>query len=338
MLIKYLFKYISKGADRVKYTIQKQVNADVASSSVPTAAHERATNHDCRPINEVHNYLDGRYICPHEAAWRILDFHIHHRYPPVQVLIVHEENMQQLVFNGDSFIPEVLSNSYASTTTLLGWFESNSRDPQVSNPLLLWNNACDRMKDDYLHSLSAEVPDKAVTSMAGIVEQQLLYDLDDMLRSAVPSKSMRDFGLTVPSVDVTGVLRNRLLLEEMSYDKERLRKQHSDLLPKLNRHQRLVYNNVVSSIENNKQVLIFVYGHGGTGKTFLWTTILSYLRSMGKIALAVAASGIASLLLPSGTTAHSRFKLPIDLNNKKSCDIKKHTFLGDLLQRTTLIL
>lgn len=107
MLIKYLFKYISKGADRVKCTIQKQGNVDVASSSVSTAAHERATNHDCRPINEVHNYLDGRYICPHEAAWRILDFHIHHRYPPVQVLTVHEENMQQLVFNGDSSIPEV---------------------------------------------------------------------------------------------------------------------------------------------------------------------------------------------------------------------------------------
>ncbi|CAI9260840.1 unnamed protein product [Lactuca saligna] len=30
-----------------------------------------------------------------------------------------------------------------------------------------------------------------------------------------------------------------------------------------------MYNNVVSSIDNNKQVLIFVYGHGGTGKTFL---------------------------------------------------------------------
>ncbi|XP_023739552.1 uncharacterized protein LOC111887620 [Lactuca sativa] len=366
--------------------------------------------------------------------------------------------MQQLVFHGDNSILEVLSNPYASITTLLGWFESNSRDLQghdltyldypknykwdksskswgrrvyesskmvgrlvfvhptsgelfylrmllchqkgctsfedlrtvagtvyttfraacnalrligddiewltcfteastwantsqlrslfyhlllfceVSNPLLLWNTACDRMKDDYLHTMRAEVPDKTITSAAGIVEQQLLHDLDDTLRSAVPSKSMADFGLPVPSANVIGVLRNRLLLEEMSYDREGLLKQHNDLLPKLNNDQRPVYNKVVTSIENEKQILIFVYGHGGTGKTFLWTTILSYLRSIGKIVLAVAASGITSLLLPSGTTAHSRFKIPIDLNNKKSCDIKKRTFLGDLMQRTTLII
>ncbi|GJR01918.1 DNA helicase [Tanacetum coccineum] len=46
--------------------------------------------------------------------------------------------------------------------------------------------------------------------------------------------------------------------------------------------------------------LIFVYGHGGTGKTFLWKTIISTLRSEGKIVLAVASSDIASMLLLSG--------------------------------------
>ncbi|GKD55321.1 DNA helicase [Tanacetum coccineum] len=39
---------------------------------------------------------------------------------------------------------------------------------------------------------------------------------------------------------------------------------------------------------------------------FLWKTILSSLRSQGKIVLAVASSGIASLLLPARGTAHSR--------------------------------
>ncbi|KAL7584151.1 uncharacterized protein LOC111912705 [Lactuca sativa] len=185
---------------------------------------------------------------------------------------------------------------------------------EISSPLLLWNTTCDRMKDDYLHTLRAELPNKTVTFAAGIVEQQLLHDLDDTLRSAIPSKSMADFGLPVPSVD------------------------HNDLLPKLNRDQLSTYNKVIASIENKKQALIFVYGHGGTRKTFLWTNILSYLRSIRKIALAVAASGIASLLLPSGTATHSRFKIPIDLNDKKSCDIKKRTFLGDLMQRTTLII
>lgn len=148
---------------------------------------------------------------------------------------------------------------------------------------------------------------------------------------------MAVFGLPVPSDRMHSVLENHLLLEEMRYDRDALKRQHDNLLLKLNSDQLSVYKTVVDSIENRKQILMFVYGHGGTGKTFLWTTIISYLRSIGKIVLAVAASGIASLLLPSGTTAHSRFKIPIDLTDKKSCDIKKQTFLSDLLQRTLLI-
>nr|GEZ74643.1 DNA helicase [Tanacetum cinerariifolium] len=84
--------------------------------------------------------------------------------------------------------------------------------------------------------------------------------------------------------------------------------------------------------------LIFVYGHGGTGKTFLWKTIISSLRSEGKIVLAVASSGIASLLLPSGRIAHSRFKLPLELTEESLCGITKYTQLGKLLADIDLII
>lgn len=65
---------------------------------------------------------------------------------------------------------------------------------------------------------------------------------------------MVDFGLPlpVPSMDMIAVLRNQLLLEEMSYDKEALLKHHNDLLPKLNGDQRSVYNKVVTSIQDKK--------------------------------------------------------------------------------------
>ena len=209
---------------------------------------------------------------------------------------------------------------------------------EVSSPQLLWECACDKMKDDYLYSIKREMPDRGLNSVADIVHQQLLSDLDHTLRSSVPPKSMAAFGLPVPSNDIHGILQNRLLLEEMSYDKEALQREHDNMLPMLNSEQLSVYNSVISSIKNNEQILVFVYGHGGTGKTFLWRTIISHIRSKGKIVLAVAASGIASLLLPSGKTAHSRFKIRIDLTDKKSCDIKKRTSLADLLQRTSLII
>ncbi|GKB67063.1 DNA helicase [Tanacetum coccineum] len=65
---------------------------------------------------------------------------------------------------------------------------------------------------------------------------------------------------------------------------------------------------------------------------------LCTLRSEEKIVLAVASSGIASLLLPSGRTAHSRFKLPLELTEESLCRITKNSHLGKLLANTDLII
>ena len=54
-----------------------------------------------------------------------------------------------------------------------------------------------------------------------------------------------------------------------------------------------------------------VDGPGGTGKTHLYKKVLHYCQMMGKIAVAVAMSGIAALLLPGGRTVDSRFRLPV---------------------------
>ncbi len=51
--------------------------------------------------------------------------------------------------------------------------------------------------------------------------------------------------------------------------------------------------------------LFFVDGPGGTGKTFLYNLILGRVRCERRIALVVASSGIAALLLDGGRTAHS---------------------------------
>ena len=80
---------------------------------------------------------------------------------------------------------------------------------------------------------------------------------------------------------------------------------------------------MIGSVATGEGGMYFVYGHGGTGKTFLWSTIISKLRSEGQIVLAVASSGIASLLIDGGRTAHSRFKIPIDVNESSTCEIKK---------------
>jgi hypothetical protein len=75
------------------------------------------------------------------------------------------------------------------------------------------------------------------------------------------------------------------------------------------------------------------------GKTFLWHTIINWLRLDGLIVLTVASSGIASLLLSGGHTTHSRFKIPLTVSDTSLCEIKKNkkTNLARLVEMTSLI-
>ena len=84
--------------------------------------------------------------------------------------------------------------------------------------------------------------------------------------------------------------------------------------------------------------MFFVYGHGGTGKTYLYRTILVVVRSKGKIALEVASLSIVALLLPSGRKTHSRFHIPINVNDKSTSEIKQKTQTVELLLKTNIIL
>jgi hypothetical protein len=52
----------------------------------------------------------------------------------------------------------------------------------------------------------------------------------------------------------------------------------------------------------------------------------------------VASSGVASLLLPEGRTTHSRFKIPCDLDDTSTCNIKRGTMLAKLIKSTSLII
>jgi ATP-dependent DNA helicase PIF1 len=84
--------------------------------------------------------------------------------------------------------------------------------------------------------------------------------------------------------------------------------------------------------------MFFVYGYGGTGKTYLYKTMTACLRSEGKIVLNVASSGIAALLLDGGRIAHSRFAIPINMNEESMCSIAGDSDLADLLRKTSLII
>ncbi|XP_020970325.1 uncharacterized protein LOC107621065 [Arachis ipaensis] len=94
----------------------------------------------------------------------------------------------------------------------------------------------------------------------------------------------------------------------------------------------------MNAVESQHRRMFFLYGHGGTGKTFLWKTLASALRSKGQIVLTVASTGIASLLLPEGRAAHSRFAIPLTPDEFSTCNIKQGSPLAELIVRVKLII
>ncbi len=107
---------------------------------------------------------------------------------------------------------------------------------------------------------------------------------------------------------------------------------------RLNGDQRNAYETILNVVTNKEGKLFFVYDSGGIGKTFVWTTVLSWLQGQGKIMLAVASSRIASLLFLGGRTAHSRFKIPIDLHDESTCNITQQMKMAKLVCKADLII
>jgi len=106
-------------------------------------------------------------------------------------------------------------------------------------------------------------------------------------------------------------------------------------VPQLNLEQRVVYDNVMAIVDRRA---FFVDGLGSTGKTFLYSCLLSTVRAQGRVVVVVALSGIVALLLDEGCTTHSRFKIPVQgLNSTSTCYISRDFELAALLQAAALI-
>ena len=107
----------------------------------------------------------------------------------------------------------------------------------------------------------------------------------------------------------------------------------------LNEDQRRIYDDIITAVKSNDtNRRYFVDGPGGTGKTFLYTIIIRTLKSMNKSCICVAWTGIASLLLPNGTTVHNRFKLPLSISKTTVLNMKGQSKEADDIRNATVIL
>ncbi|XP_035837612.1 uncharacterized protein LOC110893035 [Helianthus annuus] len=243
------------------------------------------------------------------------------------------------LLNDDKEWNDALSEAklWASGSQLRELFVTMLLFCEVNRPAQLWAENWEILSDDILYMKRRLFMFPGLHLSDDQLKNYCLIELNELLEKN--GKSLSDFtDMPQPDTSLLDKMDNRLIREELSYNKKKITDEHDRLYASLNTKQTAIYDTVIESVTTRKGGFYFVYGPGGTGKTFLYKAILSRLRSMGMIALAVASSGIASLLLPGGRTAHSRFAIPLELLQNSTCAIKQNTQLAHLLQEVRLII
>ena len=69
----------------------------------------------------------------------------------------------------------------------------------------------------------------------------------------------------------------------MHYDVDDLLNESEASVSKLNDEQLYAFNCIVNAVLSNSHAFFFISSYGGTGKTFLWNTIVAHLLAQKKL-------------------------------------------------------
>ncbi|XP_074291256.1 uncharacterized protein LOC141618031 [Silene latifolia] len=208
---------------------------------------------------------------------------------------------------------------------------------EVTDVLELWNGSYEMLSEDIERRKRTLFYHPTLELIEEAKRSYTLIEIEKILLRY--GKTLNDItNMPLPKFDDISGLENKLIRDERLYDRKNMASEWSEKVQQLNVEQKLVYDKVIAEVENESGGVIFLYGHGGTGKTFLYRTISAKVRSEGKIVLNVTSSGIAALLLPGGKTTHSRLAIPIELFDDSTCNIGKKSQLAELLRETSLII
>ena len=103
--VKYLYKYVYKGHDRVAFHISSDENTI--------------------GIDEIQSFQNARWISPPEAIWRIYSFILNEMRPAVVALQLHLEHKQPVTFRNSDDLSNIISNEFVAKTMLTEYFTTN---------------------------------------------------------------------------------------------------------------------------------------------------------------------------------------------------------------------
>nr|XP_027108929.1 uncharacterized protein LOC113728764 [Coffea arabica] len=115
--VKYMYKYIYKGHDKIHFVLNSQDSNELNSDG-----------HVCA-IDEIKDYQSARWVCAVEGIWRIYRFLLFQIHPAV----IHLQNCQPLNFREDQDLRDIVANRFAKRTMLTEFFYMNSTDSLTQN-------------------------------------------------------------------------------------------------------------------------------------------------------------------------------------------------------------
>ncbi|XP_019188283.1 PREDICTED: uncharacterized protein LOC109182587 [Ipomoea nil] len=229
------------------------------------------------------------------------------------------------------------ASSWASADQLRRLFVTLLMSSCMGKLEIVWHAVWQHLSDDAQYKIRSQLQNRDFVLTDSHKMNFALVQIENLLSNH--GKSLKDYPeMPTANFGAFHIIANRLIQEELAYDRGEQEKENQELVRQLTDEQKAIYNEVLTDVDRQEGGLFFVSGYGGTGKTFLWRALSSALRSKSQIVLNVASSGIASLLLPGGRTAHSRFAIPISVNEDSTCNIRNGSELAELLVQTKMII
>ncbi len=127
--VKYLYKYVYKGHDKIIVEIRRAACPDGAG---PHGGAEEVNQ------NEVAQYQEARYIGPVEACWRIFSLAMHGGGPAVERLPVHLDGQHMVTWlpEADNDLRQIVARELDRITKLSSFFQVNASGCPVAAALL----------------------------------------------------------------------------------------------------------------------------------------------------------------------------------------------------------
>ena len=177
-------------------------------------------------------------------------------------------------------------------------------------------------------------------------QKQTLVLLDLSHRLQEFEKQLRDFRLHEPTEEELAAVtvltegQSAVISEELDFNVTEMASEADQVVSQYTEEQKAVHERVLGAVTNSTPLCLYINAKGGCGKTFVLNGILKSVRSLeqgGCIALAMATTGIAAMLLERGRTFHSRMKAPLNPDDESMLKIPAQSELAKLVRMAKLL-